>query len=96
MKTERLWEWFGLSYASFLVLPRVLMHEMPSEWQDKMTNLLNEYEEAFPNQPDLGTRVQLTKNGKLTKMLKWLINYRRPDYEAIKHFRKRRTRSCIE
>lgn len=25
--------WFGLSYASFLVLPRVLMQDMPPEWQ---------------------------------------------------------------
>ena len=30
--------WFGLSYASFLTLPRVLMEAMPEEWQRKMTN----------------------------------------------------------
>lgn len=29
-----LWLWFGLSRASWLTLPRVLMHEMPDEWRD--------------------------------------------------------------
>ena len=83
MESENLWNWFGLSYASFLVLPRVLIHEMPTEWQDKMTELLEEYEDTFPNQPKLGTRVQATKNGKLVKWPSWVLNYRHPDYEAI-------------
>ena len=75
--------WFGLSYASWLTLPRVLMHEMPDEWQQKMADLLHEYEETFPNPPDLGTRVQVTYRGKLTKTPGWLINYRHPDYAQI-------------
>jgi hypothetical protein len=75
--------WFGLSYASFAVLPRVLMEAMPFEWQDKMAKLLMEYDEAYPNQPDISTRVQVTQNGKLIKTPSWLINYRRPDKEAI-------------
>lgn len=32
---EKLWQWFSLSYAAWLTLPRVLMHEMPDEWQRK-------------------------------------------------------------
>src|SRR5690606_33683217 len=28
---ERLWTWFSLSYASFLVLPRAGMHQMPDD-----------------------------------------------------------------
>ena len=75
--------WFGLSYASFLTLPRVLMEAMPARWQGKMAALLREYEQAFPNQPDIGTRVQITKNRKLIKTPKWLINYRHPDREMI-------------
>jgi hypothetical protein len=80
---DELWGWFGLSYASFLVLPRVLIHEMPSEWQNRMTALLYEYDEMFPNQPELGTRVQATRDGKLTKWPPWLLNYRHPDHEEI-------------
>lgn len=85
---SKLWEWFGLSYASFLVLPRVLMHEMSEEWQNKMVKLLEEYDESFPNMPDLGTRVYVIKKGKLTKTPNWLINYRHPDYEEIEKLRK--------
>lgn len=81
--------WFNLSYASWLTLPRVLMQAMPLEWQDKMAALLNEYDEAFPNQPDIGTRVQVTQDGKLIKTPDWLIDYRRPNFEAIEKLRSR-------
>ncbi|MEA2935040.1 MAG: hypothetical protein QOD74_1686, partial [Variibacter sp.] len=33
---EALSRWFGLSRASFAVLPRVLMQQMPDEWQGRM------------------------------------------------------------
>lgn len=81
---EKLWGWFGLSYAAFLTLPRVLMHEMPDEWQRKMADLLREYDETFPNWPDgQGSRVQLTINGKMVKMPEWLKDYRHPDSAEI-------------
>ena len=76
--------WFGLSYASWLTMPRVLMEAMPQEWQTKMANLLFEYDNAIKNPPDLGTRVQITKDGKLVKTPEWLINYRHPDREKVK------------
>jgi hypothetical protein len=75
--------WFGLSYASFLTLPRVLMQEMSLEWQEEMAKLLKEYDEEFPNKPEIGTRVQITRNNKLIKIPDWLINYRRPDKDMI-------------
>lgn len=78
-----LWCWFNLSYASFLTLPRVLMHEMPDRWQYQMAKLLREYDAAFPNQPGIGTRVQCTKDGKLAKFPEWMLNYRHPDRAAI-------------
>jgi hypothetical protein len=84
---EKLWGWFGLSYASFLVLPRVLMQEMPDEWQGKMADLLSEYGETFPNQFKMGTTVRATRNSRLTKMPEALLNYRHPDREAIDKMR---------
>lgn len=85
---DTLWGWFGLSYASFLTLPRVLMHEMPDEWQSKMAALLDEYREVFPNQPDIGSRVQITNlSGKFIACPDWLKNYRHPDLEAIEQLR---------
>ena len=84
---QELWLWFGLSYASFLVLPRVLMHEMPDDWQWRMAALLREYGETFPNQPDISSRVQITQQNKLIKTPGWLINYRHPDKEKINSMR---------
>jgi hypothetical protein len=80
---EKLWGWFGLSYASWLTLPRVLMHAMPDEWQGKMAELLDEWTETFQNPPELGTRVQVTKHGKLVETPMWLKNYRHPDRDMI-------------
>lgn len=84
---ERLWGWFSLSYASFLTLPRILMHAMPDDWQKRMAILLEEYNDAFPNQPDLETRVQCVRKNKLSKFPEWMLNYRRPDYSEIDKIR---------
>lgn len=92
---QKLWGWFGLSYASFLTLPRVLMHEMPDEWQSKMADLLHEYEDEFCNRGDMpGSRVQAVRDGKLTKWPEWLLRYRRPDkveIEAVRSMPNRHT-----
>jgi uncharacterized protein (DUF433 family) len=40
-------EHFGLSYASYLVLPRVVLQSMPTEWQGRLVGLLGEYEAAI-------------------------------------------------
>lgn len=61
--------WFGLSYASFCVLPRVLMKEMPAGWQDRMAKLLWEFDQAYDGLAftDLtgihGWQVRATKQG---------------------------------
>jgi len=34
--------WFGLSYCSYLVLPRSVLQSMPEEWQHKFVSLLEE------------------------------------------------------
>lgn len=72
-----LWNWFGLSRASFLVVPRSFLHEMPLKWQNKLAKLLYEYEDTFPNRPDIDCVVQARKNGKFTSWPEWIIQYRR-------------------
>ena len=80
---DALWEWFGLSYATFLTLPRVLMHEMPDEWQGEMARLLREADAAFPG-VELHTTVRATnRDGRLVPMPRWLLNYRHPDRAEI-------------
>lgn len=83
---ERLWGWFGLSRASWLTLPRVIMHEMPDDWQLKMAELLEEMEQQFDDPHDLmpNTTVRAVKdNGKLMKMPEFLCQYRHPIFDMI-------------
>lgn len=88
--SERLWTWFGLSYATFLVMPRVFMHAMPDDWQERMSVLLEDYNEAFPQSdaPFDGCRVSVVKNGRYVSMPPELLNYRHPDRQAIARYQK--------
>ena len=82
---EALWGWFGLSHASWLTLPRVLMHEMPDDWQQRMADLLNEWDDAnmaFADDigsPDVVNRI----NGRIATFPHWILNYRHPDRKEI-------------
>ena len=42
-----MWDWFELSYSSYLVIPRALLCGMPKEWQAKMVALLDEARETY-------------------------------------------------
>lgn len=86
-------EWFSLSYASFIVLPRLLTQSMPSEWQAQLRVLLDEYDEAFPCSdlshltPSVSPRDE--RNGR--RFTRWpgeLLNYRRPNPHYIDSLRK--------
>jgi len=73
---DDLWLWFGLSRASWLTLPRTMMHEMPDKWQLKMAALLNEWDNTWENTLEAIPQVQLREDGKLIKTPEWLLNYR--------------------
>lgn len=83
--------WFGLSYAAFLVMPRVAIMQMPEKWQEQMAELLNQYDETIDTSAFgvKGCRVQaLTREGKLMKMPDELLNYRHPSPEVKIQLRK--------
>lgn len=40
-------DWFGLTYSSYLVLPRLVLDSMPEIWQKKFIELLDEIEEII-------------------------------------------------
>lgn len=86
---DALWEWFGLSYATWLTLPRVLMHEMPDVWQSKMADLLNEFDETWGNAPDLSCHVMIKEGNRFVKMPAW-VEYRHPDREFLETFKTKR------
>lgn len=80
---DRLWLWFGLGRAAYAVLPRVMMHAMPDGWQGRMAALLDEWNEAWPNQPDISTTVQIKQANRFIKTPEWLLNYRHPDLAQL-------------
>lgn len=86
---DKLMTWFGLSYASFLTMPRVLMQEMPDEWQSKMADLLDEYDHTFDTSKVVdGTKVLAVDDR--NKFIKWpydMLNYRHPRKEFIESLR---------
>lgn len=43
---EAMHQWFGLSYANYLAVPRVLIQSMSDEWQSRLARLLDEMQEA--------------------------------------------------
>ena len=63
------WNWFGLSYASWLVLPRVQIQSMPSEWQKKFFEMVNQLDIVMmpPEFKELDLVVSCKKNNKFVK-----------------------------
>lgn len=79
--------WFSLDRASWLTLPRVLMHEMPDEWQQKMADLLAEWDATWDSD-HMPTPIVTAKLGhKFTAWPRWVLDYRRPDKDQIDKLR---------
>lgn len=85
---DRLWLWFSMSRATFAVLPRVLMHEMPDDWQKRMAVCLEEYNDAFPGN-SIDCIVTKREGNRFVKWPEWLLNYRFPDKDEIERARHR-------
>lgn len=80
---DELWQWFGLSYASWLTIPRVLMHAMPDDWQRQMAALLRQWDAAWNTSRLPAPEVSAKLNGKFTRWPEWLLDYRRPNNAEI-------------
>jgi hypothetical protein len=61
--------WFNLTYASYLVLPRLWLENMPLEWQYKFVELLNEIPETLEIDNEYSAQYIVTckRNGKFVK-----------------------------
>lgn len=86
---ERLWLWFGLSRASWLTMPRVMMHAMPEDWQDRMAALCEEWDEAWDtgHMPYPQVRA-VNERGQFAKWPSWVLNYRHPQRDEIVRVRR--------
>lgn len=71
---ETIHEYFGLSYAQYLVTPRLLLQSMPIDWQKSFVKLMKEFDDAFedkynpPNELEYSVMLKDEK-GKLHSIL---------------------------
>lgn len=80
---------FGLSRASWSVLPRVLLNQMPDLWKDRFARLMGELDAEFPHLPPINYIVRAKgANGRFEALPPALCDYRHPDREALKQWRK--------
>lgn len=79
--------WFGLTYSSYLVLPRALMQAMPADWQHRFVELVEDMQATFVQENDNYMVVLRTADGKFTSDP--FRRYRYPDSRAIEIARQR-------
>lgn len=92
---DKLWGWFGLSYASFCTMPRILMHEMPDAWQSKMADLLAEFDATFQTSELPRCKVMaVDESGKFSRWPDWLLHYRRPELSRVLRLRCKPCDAC--
>ena len=47
-------EWFELTYAQYLTIPRSVLQSMPEDWQHKMVALLEQMDDTIDWRPKMG------------------------------------------
>lgn len=83
--SNELWGAFGLSKPAFLVMPTILMQDMPIEWQNKMAALLKEYKSTYDDGIGTGAEVIVSaKQGTCVDCPTLLKYYRLFSTKAIK------------
>jgi hypothetical protein len=82
-----IFDWFELTYAQFLTIPRLVMQSMPVEWQNKMVAPLNEVDKEFDWRPQEGHYwvSQRDDQGRFVELNENICDYR---HGNIEHLRK--------
>lgn len=62
-ETELIHDWFELTYAQYLTIPRSILQSMPDGWQKKFVALLNELDDTFDWRPKDGRYWVRLKDG---------------------------------
>ena len=47
-------DWFELTYAQYLTIPRSVLQSMPEEWQERFVECLEEMDRAIDWRPKVG------------------------------------------
>lgn len=77
---ESIHAFFGLSYASYLVIPRSVLQSMPGYWQKQFVNMLHELGERFElsdDDPKVHYTVYLRREGSMQFVHDPLADYQR-------------------
>lgn len=77
--TERrtIHDWFELTYAQYLTIPRSVLQSMPAEWQDKFVRLLDQLDNTIDWRPNKGRYWVMLKDGKGRYLHDPLMDYER-------------------
>lgn len=58
-----IWDWFGLSYSSHMVLPRAVLCDLPEKLQIKFMEILDYIEETYKTEDMPSEYMVRAKNG---------------------------------
>jgi hypothetical protein len=87
-------DWFGLTYAQYLTIPRSILQSMPAEWQQRFVRCLEELDAAFDWRPSEGRYWVTLKDAKGRIRHDPLMDYERGrrilTAERVKELRSRR------
>ena len=75
--TDPIHNWFGLTYAQYLTIPRSVLQSMPEEWQTRFVQCLEELDEAIDWRPSEGRYWVQLKDGKGRYVSDPLMDYER-------------------
>jgi len=70
-------EWFGLTYSSYMVLPRTMLQSMPDNWQEKFIKLVDEMDDKLGHHNQVYSYTVLSKDKNNKFMKDDLRNYDR-------------------
>lgn len=74
---EPIHEWFELSYAQYLTVPRSVLQSMPKEWQDRFVKCLVELDKKIDWRPREGRYWVKLKDDKGINIHDSLMDYER-------------------
>lgn len=74
---EPIHEWFELSYAQYLTIPRSVLQSMPIEWQERFVKCLEELDDTIEWRPNDGCYWVQLKDDKGRYMKDDLQDYER-------------------
>jgi hypothetical protein len=83
-------EWFELTYAHYLTVPRSILEAMPLEWQRRFTACLDELDETFDWRPKKARYFCFLRNRRGRFLSDPLHDYRRPDLHYIASLKRER------